>query len=145
MPTGSTTSRFNLGTFTVDLASVRSDSDQRDSQFRDRIMNTDQFPDATFAPTAPVGLGSVPAVGAQVSARATGDLTIHGETKSITIDRTAQRTAGGLRVNGTIPVTFADYRIDAPNSGGVTVEDDGTSRAPAARQWSTSSASTSAA
>src|SRR3954454_21524566 len=36
------------GAFTVDLTTVKSDESQRDSQFQGRIMNTSQFPDATF-------------------------------------------------------------------------------------------------
>lgn len=118
--------RVVSGTFTVDMASVRSDRDQRDSQFRGGIMNTAQFPTATFALTGPVDLGSTPEVGQQVTARATGDLTVHGQTNSVTFDLTAQRTADGFRVNGSIPVTFADYGVDAPNFGGIAVEDAGT-------------------
>lgn len=113
------------GTITVDLASVESDSDERDGQFRGRIMNTEQFPEATFELTEPADFGSAPDVNEQVTAEATGDLTIHGETNSVTFELTAQRTADGFRTNGTIPLTFADYGIDAPNFGGITVEDEG--------------------
>lgn len=113
-------------TFTVDLASVRSDSDQRDGQFRGRIMNTAQYPEATFELTEPIDFGSLPEVGEQITARATGDLTIHGKANSAAFELTAQRTDGGFRVNGSIPVTFADYGIDAPNFGGIAVEDAGT-------------------
>jgi polyisoprenoid-binding protein YceI len=104
------------------MASVRSDRDQRDSQFRDGNMDTGQFPTATFAFTGPVDLGSTP----EVTARATGDLTIHGRTNSVTFELAAQRTADGFRVNGSIPVRFADYGVDAPNFGGIAVEDAGT-------------------
>ncbi|MGW0760176.1 YceI family protein [Streptomyces sp. NPDC002814] len=113
------------GSFTVDLASVRSDSDQRDGQFRGRVMNTEQYPEATFELTEPADFGSAPAVNEQVTAEATGDLTIHGQTNSVTFDLTAQRTADGFRTNGSLPLTFADYGIDAPNFGGITVEDEG--------------------
>ncbi len=113
------------GTITADLASVKSDSDERDGQFRGRIMNTEQFPTATFELTEPADFGSAPAVNEQVTAEATGDLTIHGETNSVTFELTAQRTADGFRTNGSIPLTFADYGIDAPNFGGITVEDKG--------------------
>lgn len=60
------------GSFTVDLASVRSDSDQRDSQFRGRVMNTERYPDATFELAEPVDFGSVPDVNEQVTGEATG-------------------------------------------------------------------------
>jgi polyisoprenoid-binding protein YceI len=113
------------GSFTVDLASVKSDSDQRDGQFRGRVMNTERYPEATFELTEPVDFGSTPEVGERVSAEATGELTVHGETNPVSFDLDAQRTADGFRVNGSIPVTFADYGIDAPNFGGIAVEDEG--------------------
>jgi polyisoprenoid-binding protein YceI len=114
------------GTFTVAMASVESDSPQRDSQFRGAIMNTERFPDATFALTEPVDLASAPRVDEQLTAQATGDLTIRGETNPVTFEVAVQRAADGLRVNGSIPVTFADYGIDPPNFGGIAVEDTGT-------------------
>ncbi|WP_338895319.1 YceI family protein [Streptomyces sp. TG1A-60] len=118
-------SRAVSGSFTVDLASVKSDSDQRDGQFRGRVMNTEQYPEATFELTEPVDFGSTPEVGEQVSAEATGELTVHGESNSVSFELEAQRTADGFRVNGSIPVTFADYGIDAPDFGGIAVEDEG--------------------
>ncbi|MEH0548618.1 YceI family protein [Streptomyces sp. B21-105] len=113
------------GSFTVDLTSVKSDSDQRDGQFRGQVMNTEQYPEATFELTAPVDFGSTPEVGKQVSAKATGELTVHGETNSVSFELDAQRTADGFRVNGSIPVTFADYGVEAPDFGGIAVEDEG--------------------
>jgi polyisoprenoid-binding protein YceI len=55
-------------------------------------MNTDESPEVTFEPAEPVGFGSTPEVGAE----ATGELTIHGETSSVSFGLDAQRTAGGL-------------------------------------------------
>lgn len=118
--------RAARGAVTVDLASVRSDSDQRDSQFRNRIMNTAQYPNAIFELTRPADFRAVPQVGRQVTVTVTGDLTIHGQTRPVTFDLTAQRTAGALRVSGSIPITFADHGVEAPNFGGITVEDAGT-------------------
>jgi polyisoprenoid-binding protein YceI len=125
------------GTVTVALASVESDSPQRDSQFRGSIMNTEQFPNATFTLTEPVDLASAPQMDEQLIAHATGDLTIRGETNPVTLEIAVQRTADGLRVNGSIPVTFADYGTDPPNFGGIAVEDTGTSipRTAASPSW----------
>jgi polyisoprenoid-binding protein YceI len=49
----------SAGSFTVDMNSVSSDRSQRDGQFRGRIMNTSQFPTATFKLTSPITLSSV--------------------------------------------------------------------------------------
>jgi polyisoprenoid-binding protein YceI len=113
------------GTIVVDLASVASDSADRDSMFRGRIMNTDRFPDATFEITEPVDLGGTPEEGEEFTTEATGDLTIHGETNPVTFELTGERTGEELRVTGAIPITFADYGVDAPNLGGISVEDRG--------------------
>lgn len=112
--------------FTVDLASVKSDSDRRDGQFRDRIVNTATYPEAKFELTAPVDFKKVPAVGEKVTAKATGTFSIHGKTKSVTFDLTAQRTDAAFRVNGSVPVVFADYGIADPGFSGIEVEDQGT-------------------
>jgi polyisoprenoid-binding protein YceI len=111
---------------TVDMASVTSDSNQRDGQFNSRIMETSTHPTATFVLTAPIDLGSVPADGEAVTVSATGDLTLKGTTRSVTFDLKAQRAGGTISVNGAIPITFADYGIDNPSGGPAQVGDTGT-------------------
>lgn len=111
--------------FTVDMASVTSDSDRRDGQFRSRIMSTDEFPTSTFVLTSPIEFGAVPAEGEQITATATGDLTLRGVTKSVTFDVTAQIENGRIGVLGSIPVLFSDYQIPDPSNGFATVKDNG--------------------
>ena len=76
----------------VDMATVTSDESRRDNQFRGRVMDVSSFPTATFKLTKPIALASVPADGSTVSATATGDLTLHGTTKPVTVDLKAKRT-----------------------------------------------------
>ena len=109
----------------IDLASVESDESRRDGQFRGRIMNVTQYPTATFKLTSPIDLGSLPADGATVTVPATGELTLHGTKKTVTVNVTAKRSAGTISVSGTIPVVFADYGIPSPSFGPATVEDHG--------------------
>jgi len=109
----------------IDLASVASDESRRDNQFRGRIMNVSQYPTATFTLTSPIDLGTVPADGATVTAPATGDLTLHGTKKTVTVDVTAKRSGGTISVSGTIPVVFADYGIPSPSFGPASVQDHG--------------------
>ena len=109
----------------IDLASVQSDESRRDSQFRGRIMNVAQYPTATFQLTSPIDLGTLPADGATVTVPATGQLTLHGTKKTVTVNVTAKRSAGTFSVSGTIPVVFADYGIPSPSFGPASVEDHG--------------------
>ncbi|HKY77983.1 MAG TPA: YceI family protein [Acidimicrobiia bacterium] len=109
----------------IDLASVESDESRRDNQFRGRIMNVAQYPTATFTLTSPIDLGTIPADGATVTVPATGELTLHGTKKTVTVDVTAKRSAGTIAVQGTIPVVFADYGIPSPSFGPAEVQDHG--------------------
>ncbi len=111
--------------FTVDLTTVKSDQARRDAQFQGRIRATATFPTATFKLTKPIALTNVPPNLTPVKATATGDLTLHGKTKSVTFELQAQRNGDKIEVSGSIPVTFADYGIDNPSGGPATTEDHG--------------------
>lgn len=119
-------SQATAAEFTVDMNSVSSDRSQRDGQFRGRIMETSQFPTSTFKLTSPIDFGSVPEEGKEITAAATGNLTLHGVTKKVTFEVTAVRDGGQIKVNGAIPITFADYDISDPSGGPAQVGDDGT-------------------
>lgn len=118
-------STVTKASFTVDMASVRSDRDRRDGQYRGRIMSTDQYPTATFTLTRPIELRSLPADGATVTATATGDLTLRGVTKPVTFEVQARKSGSRLEVNGAIPLVFADWDIPDPSFGPAQVEDHG--------------------
>ncbi|SDO85392.1 YceI-like domain-containing protein [Klenkia soli] len=108
---------------TVDVASIATDSDRRDEQFRGDIMQTDQFPTATFTVADTVDLPEL--TGAPVTVPVTGELTLHGVTQPVTVDLSVVRTADGVQASGSIPVTFADYGVQAPDFGFVKVEQSG--------------------
>lgn len=108
--------------FEVDMTSLRSDSSQRDGQFNGRIMQTDEFPTATFELTSPIDLGDIPADGTEVTATATGDLTIKGETKSVELNITAKHEGATVSVLTEYDVVFADWNIDDPSFGPAQVE-----------------------
>jgi polyisoprenoid-binding protein YceI len=117
--------KVETAAISVDLAAVTSDRSQRDNQFRGRIMNVSRYPTATFTLTSPIDLGTLPADGAPVTVPSTGKLALHGTTKTVTTDVTAQRSGGTIKVNGTIPVVFADYGIPDPSLGPASTEDHG--------------------
>lgn len=119
---GATVSSVDL---TVNMKTVKSDQSQRDGQFNNRIMETSKYPTATFKLTQPLVLSTVPSDSTVVNTKATGDLTLHGVTKSVTFDLAAQRDGANIKVNGTIPVLFADYNIANPSAGPATTADNG--------------------
>jgi polyisoprenoid-binding protein YceI len=110
---------------TVDLTTVTSDQDRRDAQFQGRIMDTANFPTATFELTEPADFGSLPPEGKVVTVKASGKLTLHGTTKTVTVDLQTKRSADSIQVVGSIPILFADYGIPNPSFGPISTEDHG--------------------
>jgi polyisoprenoid-binding protein YceI len=116
----------SAGAFSVDMTKVSSDRSQRDGQFQGRIMDTATYPTATLTLTKPILLSTLPADGVQVTATATGNLMMHGTTKSVTFQVIARRSGTTIGVSGSIPITFADFQISNPSGGPATTEDHGT-------------------
>jgi polyisoprenoid-binding protein YceI len=104
-------------TFTVPMATIKSDESQRDVQFDGRIMDVATYPTGTFTLTSPIDLAPLPVTGAVKTYRATGQLTLHGHTRSVTFPLTAERTTATIKISGSIPVAFADWDIPNPSFG----------------------------
>lgn len=110
----------------ADLTDITTNDSRRDSAVQ-RALATGRYPDATFVLTQPIQVGSVPADGQRITVPATGDLTIRGVTKSITVALQAQLQGDVLVVIGSAPVALADYGISAPTAPVVaSVADEGT-------------------
>lgn len=102
---------------TADLTGLTSDDQRRDGQLRRQALETNTFPTATFTLSQPVELGSGGlADGGSVSLTATGDLTLHGVTRSVRIPLTATRSGDRVTVTGSIAIVFADYSITPPSA-----------------------------
>ena len=112
---------------TADLTRLKSDDDRRDGQLRRQAIQTEQFPTATFKLTTPIDLGSMPADGETISATATGELTLHGVTKTVEVPIEARLSGDVVTVTGSIDIQFSDYGIEQPTSFLVlSIEDHGT-------------------
>ncbi|MGY5764638.1 YceI family protein [Brachybacterium sp. DNPG3] len=113
------------GEITVDLTTVATDENARDEYFRSTAVDTGTYPEATFALDGDVDLAALAADGTQ-TATVAGTLEINGQTQGVQIELTLTRTAEGtLEVVGSSDVTWADYGVEAPSLGFVTVEDAG--------------------
>lgn len=118
-------STVTAASFTADLTGLESDSSRRDGVVQGSVLDTATFPEATFELTEPVELGDV-TQGSEVTASATGELTVHGVTQEVTFELTARWDGATISVAGSTPVVFADYEIEAPNTPAVAVDDEGT-------------------
>jgi polyisoprenoid-binding protein YceI len=112
--------------FTVKMATIHTDSAQRDSQFDGRIMDVATYPDGTFVLTKPIALAPLPAPGTIKTYSATGHLTLHGQTRLVTFPLKAERTGSAIEVQGSIPVLFSKWGIPNPSfTGFVTTQNHG--------------------
>jgi polyisoprenoid-binding protein YceI len=112
--------------FTVDMTTLQSDHGGRDDAMRDEAIETKRFPTATFSLTDAMEFDAIPVDGTRISVEATGDLTLHGVTREVTIPLDAERTGNVIAVTGQIDIPFANYDIDEPTAAGVlSVEDHG--------------------
>mgnify|MGYP003521665513 FL=1 len=110
----------------VDLTTITTDNSRRNSKVQEAL-DTAQFPTATFSLSEPIDLGEGAADGDQVSVTATGDLTIHGVTKSVQIPMEAQLVDGTVVLVASTEITFSDYDVEVPSAPVVvSVSDTGT-------------------
>ena len=126
--TSGATTTLTAASLSVDMTSLASDKTMRDNRLRREGLETDAFPTATFVLTAPVEVPAAALAGTASDITLTGDLTVHGVTKSVQIPAQAQLVNGTIQVAGSLTFPLSDYAIVAPNIGAVIVSiaEDGT-------------------
>ncbi len=111
----------------VDMTTLRSDRDMRDNALRDRGIETDTHPEATFVLSEPIAIAEEPEEGEEIAADATGDFTLHGVTKEITIPLQARWSGDTITVVSSFDVALADHDIERPTTQRVvSIADQGT-------------------
>ncbi|HEX2052238.1 MAG TPA: YceI family protein [Actinomycetota bacterium] len=111
----------------VDMTTLRSDSDRRDNALRERGLETDRFPTATFTSPGPIELPPDVTPGRPVEFMLGGALTIHGVTRQVTIPVEAELDSRTIEVVGSLTIPMADFNIEPPNVANiVSVGDTGT-------------------
>lgn len=110
----------------VDLRTLRSDSGIRDNALRTRGLESDRFPTASFSLVEPLALPAGVLDGERVTTAATGDLTVHGVTRELTVEIEAELSGGAAVVVGRASVRLGDFGIDPPTGLSVlSIEDEG--------------------
>ena len=97
----------------VNVASLVSDSAMRDGYLKRVILQTDQYPNATFVPTKITGVNPLTASG-QVSFQITGNLTIKDVTTPVTWNVTGTAQNGQATGIATTTFTFEDFNLPQP-------------------------------
>jgi polyisoprenoid-binding protein YceI len=111
----------------ADLTTLRSDQSQRDSFIKDNTLATRRFPTALFLPTKTTGLTLPLPLSGELRFTLSGDMTIHGQTKSVSFAVTATRAGGKLTATAIAAPAwkFADFGMTVPRVASVlSIEDD---------------------
>lgn len=107
----------------VDLASLDTGNNLRNQHMRERYLHTDKFPTVTFKSVSVAGPASIaPNQPADVSI--TGDFTLHGVTKRLTIPvKVTLLSDGRIHAISRFSVRLPDFGIVVPKNVFVTVDD----------------------
>ena len=100
-----------------DLTTLASDNRNRDDFIKSDTLQTRQFPKAEFVPTKTTGLTLPMPESGEFTFKLTGQMTIKGKTKEVTLDVQAKRTGNELTATATAAPAwkFADFGMTAPS------------------------------
>jgi polyisoprenoid-binding protein YceI len=111
---------FTTASFEIDLTTLTSDENRRDQRIREIGIESARFPTATFALAEPLELSSG-------KVDATGDLTLHGVKKRVTIPLEVRQSGSTVEAVGSLTFPWGDFDMTAPSVAGfVNVEDEAT-------------------
>lgn len=107
-------------TISVRLAGITTGIGLRDTHMHRKYLESTKYPTAQLVvPRA--GL-RFPADGTTVDATAPGTMTIHGQSKPVTVHYRAVRRAKAYDVHGEVKVDMRDYGIETPTYLGISVK-----------------------
>jgi len=112
---------------TVNVNTLTSDRSMRDQRLHQMGLESDRYPTATFVLTTPIALPAGATSGQVINVSATGQLTIHGVTKTVTIPIQARLSGSQIELAGSITFPFSEFGMTPPSIGGfVSVQDNAT-------------------
>lgn len=117
------------GEFTVNLPSLKTDQDRRDSWIRDNALESNKFPVASFVATSIANAPASYTDGSEVTFQLLGDLTVRDITQPVTFDVTATLTGDTVKGVATTAMKLSSFGFDPPNfANTLTVADEFTIR-----------------
>lgn len=96
--------------FSIPIASFQFRKSLMQEHFNENYMESDKYPKAIFKGKV---IGFDRNNGKQ-TVNAEGDLTIHGETRTVKVDGTMEYRDGKIYLNSVFPVRLEDYKVKIP-------------------------------
>ena len=97
------------------MSQLKSNQAKRDNKIRSIGLETDKYPQATFAAAGPISIPADAVNGKLSTVEAQGDLTVHGQTRKVTIPLQVQRDGAQIKIAGNYPFHWADFGMTAPS------------------------------
>jgi polyisoprenoid-binding protein YceI len=111
--------RTRVGTITVDISTLRSDQDLRDSGIRTRWLESSRFPMAEFTPTAISGLPDAYVPGQDLFVQIAGDLRIRQVSRPVTFATTLKLDGAALTGVASTRILMTDFGFAPPSLLGI--------------------------
>jgi polyisoprenoid-binding protein YceI len=113
-----TTVRVRSASFAVDVQTLKSDRSMRDEKIREIGLESEKYPTSTFVLSSLITLPASALNGKPVHTSATGELTIHGTTKTVTIPLEMSLSSSEVQAVGSITFPWSEFNMTAPSIGG---------------------------
>jgi polyisoprenoid-binding protein YceI len=110
---------------TVDLRTLTSDSDRRDSRIRTQWLESEKYPFAEFTSTDVQGTPETYIEGQEVNFKLTGDMKIREVTKPVTFDVKGKLEGDTITGTATSKILMKDFGFDPPSIVGMLTVNDG--------------------
>ena len=103
-------------TITVDMTKLKSDESRRDNFVKSDTLQTSRFPTATFVASPAQGLPNPLPTSGETTFQLLGDLTVHGVTKPVTWQVTAQFADTSVSGSAKTTVNITDFGMTPPKA-----------------------------
>jgi polyisoprenoid-binding protein YceI len=104
--------------FSADVSKLKSDRSMRDQRIHTIGLQSDTYPTAKFSLSAPIKLPADAQPGRVVKVSATGALTIHGTSKTVTIPLEIRLSNASIETVGSLTFPWGEFGMTAPSVGG---------------------------
>ncbi|GAB3943645.1 YceI family protein [Corynebacterium tapiri] len=116
---------LTAGEVTVDMNTITTDKNVRDVNVRNKLFESEKYPESRFRVTKPVDLSTVPTDGKPGMVELTGELTIKGHTEPVIGEFQVLRDGDKLIVSGDLLVDRNSFGVESPEMIAAKIADEG--------------------